>query len=111
MPGLTQRRCYHESVAMGNKLYVIGGLKLQTCEVFDGFSNKFTAIRQFPKKIPFDMGVEMFRIKNEIVVKFCNRKDAEEDDVFIYNTTTDEWTSICVNTFKGPERSLIINKQ
>ena len=48
MPGMRQRRFLHGSVAMGNKLYVIGGRDTTSCEVFDKVSNKFSKIKQFP---------------------------------------------------------------
>ena len=32
----------HASVSMGNKLFVIGGRKISSCEIFNSCSRKFT---------------------------------------------------------------------
>ena len=50
MPDMRQSRFCHGSVAMGNKLFVIGEEQTTSCEVFDSFSRKFTLLEaQLPE--------------------------------------------------------------
>ena len=46
LPDMIERRYYHDSVSMGNKMFVIGGGYTDGlgCEVFDSFSRKFTSL-------------------------------------------------------------------
>ena len=39
-------RARHESVAVKSKLFVIGGLNTNNCEVFDSTTEKFTVLKQ-----------------------------------------------------------------
>ena len=68
MPDLCDEQMYHGSVAMGDKLFVVGR---QICEVFDVVSGKFTRITHFPMPVCLDAfhDAEIFRVKNEIIVK------------------------------------------
>ena len=73
MPDLCDEQRYHGSVAMGDKLFVIGR---QSCEVFDVVSGKFTRITPLPMfflPMPICLDAfhdaEIFRVKNEIIVK------------------------------------------
>ena len=110
MPDLTELKNGHGSVAIGNKLYAIGGLYTKNCEVFDSISNKFTRIKQLKRIFYYKEleEIEIFSVKEKIVVKLDRVENAEEDNVYIYNTTTNKWTSTCVDIFKGPQRSSII---
>ena len=45
LPEMIERRYYHASVSMGNKMFVIGGEKTPSCEAFDCLSRKFTALK------------------------------------------------------------------
>ena len=47
---MIQRRYCHKSVAVKNKLYLVGGNLAKTCEVFNSITNKFCFLKQ-PKKI------------------------------------------------------------
>ena len=78
MPDLCDEQRYHGSVAMGDKLYVIGR---QSSEVFDVVSGKFTRITRLPMPVCLDAfhDAEIFRVKNEIIEKLsaigtANRK-------------------------------------
>ena len=42
---MIQGRHDHASVSMGNKMFVIGGHKTTSCEVFDSFTRQFTTIK------------------------------------------------------------------
>ena len=111
MPDLIEEKIGNESVAMGNKFYVIGYNKNKTrnCEVFDNISNKFILIKQ-PPIVLFERFRETFRVKNEIIVTCSVDKDDKGDNVYIYNTSSDEWTSMCVQVFKETKFSSIIYK-
>ena len=67
MPDMVEARYCHRSVAMGNKLFVIGNHSskdLRQCEVFDSTCNKFTLLKS-PKAFP---RVNIALIGNKITV-------------------------------------------
>ena len=109
MPDLMEEKYCHGSVAMGNKFYVIGGTRTQSSEVFDKISSKFARIKQSPRAVT-SFEAEVFRIQNKIVVKLERIVHEKKENVFIYDTITDKWTSMCVNMFKGPGSNAIIYK-
>ena len=43
---MTEKRSWHASASMGNKLFVIGGKKSISCELFDSRSRKFVYLKQ-----------------------------------------------------------------
>ena len=45
MPRMVEGRSQHHSAAVRNKLYVFGGVRSETCEVFDFLSNAFVLIK------------------------------------------------------------------
>ena len=48
-PDMLGPRGDHDSVSMGNKMFVIGGRFRNNCEVYDSITNKFTCIEELPK--------------------------------------------------------------
>ena len=42
---MIEKRKYHASVSMGNKLFVIGGRYTTNCKVFDSYSRNLTKIK------------------------------------------------------------------
>ena len=44
LPDMVEKRSRHNSVSMGNKLFIIGRWSTTICEVFDSFSRKFTLL-------------------------------------------------------------------
>ena len=107
MPDLLEEKFDHGSVAMGDKFYVIGGTRTQGSEVFDKVSNKFTRIKQLPRET--FIRVNLFRVQNKIIV-LDRSADGNEENVFIYDTITDKWTSMIVDMFKSPGGNSIIYK-
>ena len=104
MPDLIKRRVGHGSVAMGNKLYVIGVIDIQSSEVFDYLSNKFTLIKPLLLNYGYndfynDFIVSCFRVKEKIIVKY-DAEDKEVDNIYIYDTKEDKWSSTSVEYFK-----------
>ena len=45
MPNMIKRRCSHKTVAIKNKLFIVGGLVSFNFEVFDSCSNKFVLLK------------------------------------------------------------------
>ena len=46
MPNMINGRFGHKSIAVKNKLFVVGGIDTNDCEVFDSTTNKFTVLKQ-----------------------------------------------------------------
>ena len=99
MPSLTEEKYGHGSLAMGNKLYVIGGREMHS-EVFDYISNRFARIKPMPLEFN-SKEFETFRVQNKIVVK------QDGDEIYIYNTTDDTWTSMTVDLFNEKPAKLL----
>ena len=47
LPDMIEERRLHATVSMGNKMFVIGGYKISSCETFDSHSRIFTSIKSF----------------------------------------------------------------
>ena len=103
MPNLTEAKEHHGSVAMGNKLYVAAGHETQNCEVFDHMSNKFVRIKPIPLEL--NSMFETFRVLDKIVVKYDG--DEVEENVYVYNPTDDNWTSMRVELFQEKPTKLL----
>ena len=87
---------------MGNKLYDVGGIYKQSSEIFDYLSNKFTLIKPFPLNYSLndsDSKITFFRVKDNIIVKY-DSEDKENDNIYIYDTKKDKWSSKCVEYLK-----------
>ena len=91
MSNLINGRFCHKSVAVKNKLFVIGGY-INKCEVFDSITNKFTLLKQPTLDSTSDY-LQIFRLppgvisnENEIFVFSNNRK------VLTYNFENDKWS-------------------
>ena len=55
MPNMINARDGHKSVAVKNKLFIVGGLFIHDCEVFDSTTNKFTLLKQPTKASGFNL--------------------------------------------------------
>ena len=112
MPGLTEGRICHGSVAMGNKLFVIGGVHSQSCEVYNCISKKFTLIKPTPLIFKlndfYDFKNSFFRVKDKIIVKH-DTKIKDKNNIYIYDTKEDKWSSMCVEYFKENEGHVMYN--
>ena len=85
LPGMINSRHKHGSVAVGNKLFMIGGSDTQSNEVFDSTSEKFTLLTS--KYISLDDLAGAFSIEKKIVVVIN-----ESSEYLSYDTETDEWS-------------------
>ena len=86
MADMTQGRNSHVSVAIKNKLYIIGG-SLNSCEVFDSLSNTFVKIKSVQKDFFTNLLNAKFHLICENVVlfsanglKLC-KQDTEKDEL------------------------------
>ena len=112
MPGLTEGRICHGSVAMGNKLFVIGGVHSQSCEVYNCISKKFTLIKPTPLIFKlndfYDFKNSFFRVKDKIIVKH-DTKIKDKNNIYIYDTKEDKWSSMCVEYFRENKGNVMYN--
>ena len=69
LPTMLQKRSRHASVSMGNKMFVIGGRKTSTCEVFDNRSRKFVVLKQDLNVPNFQRG--FFQSKRAVFKSVC----------------------------------------
>ena len=49
IPNMIETRFVHKSVAIRNKLYIVGGWTTRSCEVFDSCCNKFVLVKPHPE--------------------------------------------------------------
>ena len=90
---MINRRSCHSACSMGNKLFIIGGHKNKSCEVFDSFSGKFTFIRSAPFE---GYGNQCVCLGNKInVYRFDKCK------VFVFNTEENNWVIRKLNINKS----------
>ena len=88
LPDMLEKRRYHGTVSIGNKLFVIGR---STCEVFDSITNKFVFLKSLPDLkdnfFQFVNNIEAVSIGYKIYVyrEFKkNRKNVIGSDMVIY---------------------------
>ena len=82
MPNMIEGRYKHKSVAVKNKLFVIGGL-YRKCEVFDSTTEKFTLLKQ-------PMSNDWYGLSQVITIGsklFCLKSN-----INIYDLENDEWS-------------------
>ena len=88
MPNMIAGRCEHKTVAVKNKLFVIGGIVTNSCEVYDSNTNKFTLLKQPSLASGFDL-----RFPFEVIA-FGNNFFVfrQYSDVKIYDFENNEWS-------------------
>ena len=88
-PSMIHGRCCHKSVAVKNKLFVIGG-GTQQCEVYDSTSNKFVALKR-----AFNF-TKLKRLNSPIAVVTVGYKififDNKSSYVLCYDLEENKWT-------------------
>ena len=71
MRNMIKDRCGHSSIAVKNKLFVLGsydGKGSESCEVFDSNCKNFVMIKRFPSTLTFDLGfAKTFAIGNKLI--------------------------------------------
>ena len=91
LPDMNEKRCDHTSVSMGNKMFVIGGYNTSNCEVFDGFSRRFTSIKSLMKN---DRSYfHAVSVGKNIVVLNYSKKYSEQGKLYVYDVVNDEYSA------------------
>ena len=89
---MIEERSSHDSVSMGNKLFVIGGHRTFSFETFDSFSRKFCLIKKCPSFMLDIECVQAVCIGNRIVIFDIYKSDLPK--MFTYNDEINEWKLI-----------------
>ena len=87
MPNMVEERCHHKSVAVKNKLFIVGG-NTATCEVYDLNYGKFNLLK-FVKETTYDYiknPIEVLSIGNKLFIFKRNGTS-----VLLYDVEKDEW--------------------
>ena len=87
------RRFNHASVSMGSKLFVIGGYKSTSCEVFDSCSRKFININLEIKSTAFDKYFfRAFSIGPNIVI--FQHSESYKSVIYLYDVNELRWSTV-----------------
>ena len=100
LPDMNDERRCHASVSMGNKLFVICGVRKSTCEIFDSFSRKFSFIKTC-SEFTNDMGFCQAVCISNCIIIFSKVFAQNQIKVFTYNDDTDEWQLIDCSFLKN----------
>ena len=87
-----KKDCVMDQLA-SNNLFVIGGSKISSCEVFDSCSRKFTIINS-QMKVSALVGnrFKAFCISSNIVVFYLS--DSHKSVVYMYNVNESKWSLV-----------------
>ena len=86
MPNMIKERNDHKSVAIKNKLYIVGGLYETSIEVFDSCTNKFVFIKYNSRDLTYKYISDITTLGNRILI-FKNNNGL----VLVYDVEKDEW--------------------
>ena len=95
LPDMIETRHSHAAVSMGNKMFVIGGYKTTSCEVFDSFSGNFTEIKSGLKvcDVKDSWYFDAFCIGHYIVVLHSFSRYSETI-INLYDACENKWSTI-----------------
>ena len=102
MPNMIERRSCHKSVAIKNKLFVVGGRDTKTCEVYDSICNKFVFLKSPQETLREKLirPAEVISIGNKLVV-FCDQLGKCSRYILFYDVDSDEWSEESWNAEKS----------
>ena len=88
---MNESRTNHSSVAIKNKLFVVGGFGYgkETCEVFDSTCKKFVYVTTKPKTMAFGSSIQSFSIGSKLIT-IGNRSAT----AFCFDIEKDEWSEV-----------------
>ena len=86
MPSMIEERRYHKSVAIKNKLYIVGTYLSSNLEVFDFCSNKFALIKYNSTSLRNNYIFDISTFGNKILFFIDNSAS-----VLVYDVESDEW--------------------
>ena len=92
MPKMIEKRVGNSSVAVRNKLFIIGIVdrnRSETCEVFDSTCKKFVFLKQRPNSVTFRLNdfVQTYSIGSKLIT-FCHGSATS----ICYDVQNDEWS-------------------
>ena len=88
---MLEERNGHSACSMGNKLFVIGGYKSNSCEVLESYSRKFTYI----KHVYIGLNKSIC-LGKKMYVHPSNRRG-----VFVYDTDKQKWSLEKLNLYNS----------
>ena len=88
MPNMIERRWQHRTVAIKNKLFVIGGSLATECEIYDSTCNKFVVLSSPPVffRKRFQYPYDVISIGSELIVF------GQKEEILVYDDINFEWT-------------------
>ena len=89
MPNMIEERRAHKSVAINNKLFVVGGSPRSTCEVFDSTCDNFVLLKQPP------VSFRRHLVSPTAVISIGSKLavfDNQIEDLLFYHVENDEWS-------------------
>ena len=88
MLNMVEERCDHKSVAVKNKLFIVGG-NTTTCEVYDSGCGKFSSLKLLKETIYgfLRSPSEVLSIENKLLIF-----KRYEKNVLIYDIEKDDWS-------------------
>ena len=99
---MIEKRFYHDTVSMGNKMFVIGGYKTTACEVFDSHSRKFTSIKPFLTSLSMLQYFQAVTVGKNIFV-FHILENSSKTNMYMYDVDKKNWLNVdcgfCKNLF------------
>ena len=88
MPSLIEGRYHHKSIAMRNKLFVVGGPRTANCEIFDSTCNKFVLLKSTSKYLRSHLAYPdvVFSVGSKLIIF------DDEETILIYDSVDLDWT-------------------
>ena len=87
LPDMIKERSEHSAVSMGNKMFVIGGFKTNSCEVFNSIDKNFCFILPYPGELtdtPF-----LFTFDKKVVV--ITQSEDSFNNYYVYDSDENIW--------------------
>ena len=106
---MIEKRYNHASLCISNKMFVIGGRRKSTCEMFDSFSRTLCYIKTCSGFTNNLFRFQAICICNQIAVfiEVCNV--LFQTEIFTYCTETCEWKFIDCDILKNKCRVSCVN--
>ena len=97
LPDMIERRYCHKSVSVKNKLFLVGGVSVDTCEVFNSNTNKFCLLKELKEifKNSLSYLTEVISIGTKLSI-FGNK-----GHVIVYDIDKDEWSEKTCEAIKN----------
>ena len=93
LPDINDKRRNHAAVSMGNKLFVIGGSRISSCEVFDSWSRIFTNINSEMKVSALERNIfKAFCVGSNIVV--FHHSESLKSVIYVYDVNELSWSTV-----------------